>query len=83
MHRRQGRGFLPASLKDANRYQETLYRLLKWRRRESNLHAISPQPKMANALAKTAEGAALHMRCTWSASKVVCWHRLTLNCSAS
>jgi hypothetical protein len=57
--------------------------LKKWRRRESNLRAISTQLKTANAVAKTANSAALHMRCTWSASKVVCWHRLTLNCSAS
>ena len=35
----------------------------KWRRRESNLDTIPPQATTSSALAKTANDAALHMRC--------------------
>jgi len=53
----------------------------KWRRRESNLRTISTQPLSVSAIAKTANSAALHMRCISSASRGMSWHRLTPICN--
>jgi integrase len=53
----------------------------QWRRRESNLRAISTQPIPAYAIAKTANSAALHWRCTLIALKVTSCHCSTLSCS--
>jgi len=49
---------VPASLNDAKHYQRTLYRLAKWRRRESNPEADSHFTLENKALSQIANGLA-------------------------
>ena len=55
----------------------------KWRRRESNLPTILTQLVTASAIAKTANSAALHMRCIQTASRGTGWLQLTPICNGS